>query len=161
MFVGLLLVAYEIREANRVATSESVAQMNHAWIEIQLVGAESDLYAVLAKSYEEPYSLSTEEMMRLESWFESIVSFYEWWLRPYELGTAEFDPRPQFASNIEYFFGSPFGRTYYEDARTWLNPKLIEEADATIAEKPLSQTRPTIAQFRQLMQQQREQVENE
>ena len=157
VFVGLLLVAVEIRESNRVATSESVAELNHAWIEIQLVGAESDLFEVLAKSYEDPYGLSTEEMMRLESWFEAQISQYEWWLRAYELGTAQFDPRPIFADNAEFYFGSPFGRAYFEFARTWVRPDLIDAADAALTGRPLSQAQPSIAIIRKIMQQQRDQ----
>jgi hypothetical protein len=141
--------------------SESVAEMNHAWIEIQLAGAESEIFSALAKSYEDPQALTTEEMMRLDAWLEATITHYEWWLRAFELGNAKFDPRISFADNAETYFGGPFGRAYYEWARTWVRPELIEAGDAALAGKPVSYIPPDIELFRKIMQQQSGQASDE
>jgi hypothetical protein len=161
VLVGLILVAIEIRESNRVATSESVGAISQSWIDISLVGAESDLSRILAKSYEDPYNLSTEEMIRLSFWYESMMGSYDWWLRSSELGTSELNPAADFGANAEEYFGSPFGRAFLEYARTWARPELIEAADAALANKPPNQIQPSIALMRDFMRQQEQESTKE
>lgn len=155
VFAGLLLVAFEIRESNRVATSESIGAITQSWMELQLVGAESDISGILAKSYEDPYNLSNEEIMRLWYWYESVVSIYEWWLRAYELDTVEFDPIPNFAVFAADNLGSPVGRAYLEYARSWGRPELIDAANVALENRPPDQSPPIIAFMRDIMQQQK------
>jgi len=142
VLVGLLLVVVEIRESNRVATSESVGAMNQAWMDYYLVGAESRITGILKKSYEDPNNLSTEEMMRLVHWYDSIINLYTWHLRAYELGTAEIDPVPIFAFDAEYQFGSP--------------PEFVEAADVALEHKEPDQIPPIVVLIRDIMQRQKE-----
>ena len=110
VLIGLLLVAFEIRELNRIAKSESIAAMNQAWTDFYLVGAESEITGVLKKSFEDPHTLSTEDMMRLVHWYDSVVNLYTWYLRAYELGTVEFDPIPVFAAKAVRRFSISSGK---------------------------------------------------
>ena len=156
VLIGLLLVAFEIRESNRVAKSESIGAMNQAWTDFYLVGAESEISGILEKSFEDPHSLSTEEMMRLVHWFDSVVNLYTWQLRAYELDTAEYDPIPDFAFDAENYFGSPFGRAYLEYVRTWARPELIDAAIAALEKSQPTKIPPNVAFIRNILQQQKE-----
>ena len=78
VIVGLLLVVVEIRESNKYATSESIGALNDAWMDYYLVGAESVVTGILQKSYEDPHNLSTEDIMRLIHWYDSVINLYNW-----------------------------------------------------------------------------------
>jgi hypothetical protein len=155
VIIGLLLVAVEIRESNRFAKSESIGAMNQAWTDFYVVGMESRITAILEKSYVDPDNLSTEEMMRLARYYDSIINFYTWQLRSYELGTAEIDPVPDFAYDAEYQFNSPFGRAYLEHVRTWLRPEFVEAADVALKDREPNRIPPNIAIVREIMQRQK------
>ncbi len=150
------MVVFEIRESNRVAISESVGEMNQAWMDYYLVGAESAITGLLTKSFEDPHNLSTEAMTRLVHWHDSVINLYTWYLRAYELGTAEFDPVPDFASDAENLFGSPFGRAYLQSVRTWAPPELIEAAEAALENSQPTKIPPNVALIREIMNRQKE-----
>lgn len=158
VLVGLLLVAVEIRESNKYATSESVGAMNDAWTNYYLVGVESAITDVLQKSYEDPHNLSTAEVMRLVHWYDSFVNLYTWNLRAYELDTADIDPIPGFAYDAEFLFGSPFGRAYLEYARTWARPELIEAADEALSDIEPTTVPPIVTLIRDFMQRQEQEA---
>ena len=156
VFVGLLLVAVEIRESNKYATSESIGAQNDAWKDYYLAGAASEITGIMQKSYEDPYNLSTEEMMRLIHWYDSLINLYTWQLRSYELDTSEFYPAPDFAIDFRNSFASPFGRAYLEYARTWARPELVDAAIDTLSNSEPTQVPENVARIRDIMRRQRE-----
>ena len=161
VIIGLLLVAFEIRESNRVATSESVGAMNQAWMDFYLVSAGPNITSILKKSYEDPHNLTSEDMIRLVHFYDSIVNLYSWHLRAYELETAEFNPIPDFANDALNYFGSPFGRAYLEYAGTWASPELISAAKVAIENTQNHDDPQNIAFIRNIMRQQQEESTQE
>ena len=161
VFVGLLLVAFEIRESNRVATSESVGAMNQAWMDFYLAGAGPNITGLLRKSYEEPHNLTSEDMMRLVHYYDSILALYTWHLRAYELETAEFNPIPDFAAEAVNYFGSPFGRAYLEFTGTWARPELISAAKVAIGNIQQNDAPQNLVHIRDIMRQQLEETAQE
>ena len=132
IFAGLLLVAYEINESNRVATTESIAALNSAAIEMSIAEYQSDIHSLYIKSFENPDELSPTEIMKLNSWTASNVMFYGWNSDMYQLGTVRFDPRGDFVDVADIYFGSKFGRAWYAQNRYWINPELAEVMDTAL-----------------------------
>ncbi len=71
VLAGLLLVAYEIREFNRVATSESVREIEDCFNDVYMSEYETNISELIVKSVEEPGQLSAAEKLKLNGQWES------------------------------------------------------------------------------------------
>jgi hypothetical protein len=126
VLAGLLLVAYEIRESNRVAISEGSRAVSEIFSELSRSEYETDIYDLLAKSIENPGELSLADTMKLNSYFSTIIQTFGLWEGAYELGTARQDALENLKQNTNFYFGSKFGRAWFDVNRSWIRPEIAD-----------------------------------
>ena len=132
VLVGLLLVAYEVRQINHLAEAETVRELVLSWSDISLASLEKDVSTLRLKSWENPDELTEEEILQLNEWMSLVI---------YQLmaeGSMErrglgFDTDETFdeylAKNFHSFFGYRFGRAWYLANRYWIPPQLTAVMD--------------------------------
>ena len=91
VIVGLLLVAYEVRQSNVYASAEAVRSSITGWQDISVSEYETDIATLYVKAFEDPHNLSKAELFKLNAWLTAIVNQYERHLAMHDLG-FEGDP---------------------------------------------------------------------
>jgi len=130
--LGLLLITLEIRETNRVTLSEGSRHVSGRWADLSKSGYESDIYDLLTKSVENPEELSLAEILKLDAYFTSLVQTFDMWMSAYELGTARFDGAATLEESVNFYFGSKFGRAWFNENRYWIRPSIAEIIEAEL-----------------------------
>jgi hypothetical protein len=74
--VGLLVVGYEIRQSNVLATQQTKSQYWTNWVEMSTSFVDTDIYELLVKAEREPKNLALAEQLRLEDYYWSYVTAY-------------------------------------------------------------------------------------
>jgi len=136
VFVGLLLVAYEIRETNRVALSEGSRAVSEAFGELTRSEYETDIYDLLVKSNENPEELSFADMMKLNSYFTAIVGAHNQWEGAYDLGTSRQDALEGLKGSVNFYFGSKFGRAWFNENKDWISPEIANVISIELEASP-------------------------
>jgi len=136
VLVGLLVVAYEIRQNTSVAKTEHTRANFDMWISLSSIELESDVGIAIIKSIEEPDNLSTEDRFKLNSWLNAVVSIYE-----YNNQAEQFGVGPSLMDYIgedaQYFFASRYARQWFEDNRRWISAEAAEVIAHTIESTPV------------------------
>ena len=130
VFVGLLMVAFEIRESNRVATSQGAGSISDSFIEFTTTQYDTDVNELFVISIVSPDELTDAEIVDLHSLYLALMMIYEKWLNAHELGTARYDGFEVMVYDIDYYFAGKFGRAWFEANRKWMHPdheRLIAE----------------------------------
>ena len=86
VLIGLLLVAYEIRESNRVATSESVRGIEDCFNLISVTELETDIIELYVASIEKPGELTAVDKIKLNSYLNTVTGCFQRWLNMHQLG---------------------------------------------------------------------------
>ena len=128
LVLGLILVAYELRENRLFAMAEARRSSISEWANVSRAQYESEIFEVYVKSFEAPEELSSAEILKMGSWMTSTVGLYDLQYRMYEIGLAD-DPTADLVSDFQYYFGSRFARAWYEENKGWLSPRLVEVVD--------------------------------
>ena len=136
VFVGLLLVAYEIRESNRVALSEGSRAVSEIFGELLRSEYETDIHDLLAKSNENPEELSFADMMKLNAYFTAIVGAYNQWEGAYDLGTSRKNSLEDLKEGTNFYFGSKFGRAWFNENKGWISPEIANVIAAELEAAP-------------------------
>ena len=122
VIVGLLLVAYEVRQSNVYASAEAVRSSISGWQDISVSEYETDIANVYVKSFEDPGNLTQAELFKLNAWLTAIVNQYERHLAMHDLG-FESDPTQDLTNWANAYFGNHFGRAWLEENRNWIDPR--------------------------------------
>ncbi len=135
---GLLLVAMEIRQANEIANAEATADIFEGWELQSRVEMESDIKSIFERSFRSPEDLTTDEILRLDSWLTSIIMLYSRKAVLYFRFDYTVDPGDEDWADLAYYFDSPFTRAWYKHSRPWIaaEPKLVEIIDNLIETTP-------------------------
>ena len=136
VLVGLLLVAYEVREANRVALSEGSRAVSEVFNEIARSEYETGIFDLLARSIENPEDLSLAETMKLSSYFTTIIQTHYLWEGSYELGTSRQSAVESLKGSATFYFGSKFGRAWFDENRSWIDPEIAEVIETELDASP-------------------------
>jgi hypothetical protein len=135
ILIGLVFVAYEIRQNNILAEAEAVEAMQTGWELVSVSEYETDISKLRVKSLIEPENLTDSEVYELSSWLYVItlqldrrIEFAE---RGLTYGGSEIgiEPASEIASTFDFYFNNRFGRAWYADSRSWLDPKITEVFD--------------------------------
>ena len=148
VIVGLILVAYEIRETNRLAISETTRELSLAFIDAFISDMHTDVYSAYVKSFENPGELTSEEILKLSAWLTAQMTLYNTWYWMHGLDSARFDGTDDFVSSIDQYFGSAYGRAWYSHNRYWIAPAFVEIIDREIGKRPLLTVPPDVAAIR-------------
>jgi len=76
VIAGLVFVAEEIRQNNRLARAESVREIYLVWQDIYRFGYAHDVQLLLQKSIEKPSELTDAEILRLSEYYFMVLDAY-------------------------------------------------------------------------------------
>ena len=129
--VGLLAVAYEIQQSNRVAQSENIADVWGQWISTSTALIESEIAETRAKAMTSPEKLTLAEKIDLDLYLQNWVYLYQ-----HNLGSALFlgiDSESEVAFLEEEIskeaprtFGSSWSRAWLVENKYWIYPNVFE-----------------------------------
>lgn len=140
--VGLIAVAYEIQQSNRIAGSEAAAANWSQWISSNIAMIDSDIAEIRAKAMTNPEELTLAEKVDLDMYLENWVSLYEHntgatyllgvegeedWGDLYKEATEE-------AQNI---FGSSWSRAWLAENKNWITPQIFEAIERGLEGVPV------------------------
>jgi hypothetical protein len=124
VIIGLLFVAYEVRQGNLYAAAEADRSNFTGWEEISISEYETDIGHLYVKSVEDPQGLTTAEMFKLSAWLTGVMNQYERALRMSDLGLSA-DQSSDLTRWSNAWFGNRFGRAWLEENKTWIDPRNI------------------------------------
>ena len=134
VFIGLALVAYEIRVSNRIgidqANAESLNKFGEVFVQLSSIDG-ADLF-VRAHEGDE---LSRQEMVRLDNMLNTQITalFYDWTL--VQGGTIAFEGgfAHYYTAAIQWYLGSPVGRRKWETDRGGWDSSFATVIDSALA----------------------------
>ncbi len=135
---GLILVAYEIRQANFFAQAATENSIYEGWETLAMSQIESGINALRVKSIEDPESMSANELADLSSFLVAVISIYQRNGKMfYEYGLAS---DPDYSGVGSYYFIGQIARDWFEVNESWIRsetPKLADEIRQYIESSPL------------------------
>ena len=139
VLIGLLIVAYEIRQNTSVAEAEHSRALYTMWLDLSSAEMESDVGRSLIAAIENPKRLTTEDKFRINSWLTAVVSINDYVSRAIDLEIA-----PSWAAMQEgdarYYFASEYARKWFAVNRSWIRPAVAETISRAIDEALLPTT---------------------
>jgi hypothetical protein len=145
VIAGLLLVAYEVRQANNIAKAESIRSMYDGFDTLAISGYSTDIYELYVKAQENPDDLSAAESMRVVDWLTASLQQFDKQLVMERLGLMPFDAINSLLTQFDFYFGNQFSRDWYSNnARNWLEPELVEAIDSEMAVRPILREPPRL-----------------
>ena len=151
---SLVYVAAQIRQNNKLATAEAIREIYGSWEQISLSEYGTDIADLYIKSIERPEDLSSAEIIKLSAWLTAITAAYVRECYMYDFGLAE-DPSAELANNAQFFFGSSFSRSWYEENKSWMPSQLIEIIDREIRENSIETNSEYVERIKSRMPMQR------
>ena len=135
---GLLLVAYEIRQANIFAKAETENSIYAGWETLSMAVIETGINTVIAKALEDPSSLTTAERFDLSAHLTAVISLYQRNGKMY----YEYDlaADPMYSDVGGYYFDNQIAREWFERSEFWIRketPELADEIRKHIESTPL------------------------
>jgi len=135
---GIVLVAYEIRQANFFAKAEMENSIYAGWETLSMAEIESGISAVVARSIEDPANISFADGFDISSWLTAVISLYQRNGKMY----YEYDlaSDPDYPGVGPYYFTSQTARDWFEVNESWIRdetPELAEEIRQYIESSPL------------------------
>jgi hypothetical protein len=140
VLIGLLLVAYEVRQNNVLAEAEAVTAMQTGWETISISEYETDIGELRAKSINDPENLTEPELYKLDGWLTAITMQYDRRLEFEErgLGYGTTDAGYDLASDIggafDHYVNNRFGRAWFIENRGWIDPIITDIWDQKMQE---------------------------
>ena len=139
VIIGLLLVAYEIRQNRILAEAQVVDSFLSGFEELHISGYETDIMDVFAKAELAPRNLTRADLYKLDAWCTKVVLTVDRFVEAYERGfragperTA--DQRYVLESSFDVYINNPIGRAWYPANRDWIDPTIVETWDRLMEE---------------------------
>jgi hypothetical protein len=136
VFIGLVLVALEIRETNAIAEDQALSEFWTNWIALSTPDYSTDVGAAYIKAINNAQDLSDEEMFKLGSWLTAAMSTYGQLFLMHQQGRVSDDYRSELAGDVEFYFGNNFGRAWYAENKSWMLPEMVEVIDEQLKGNP-------------------------
>lgn len=76
VFVGLLLVAMELRQSNEHASAQSILEFYNDWTEIYQYESQYQIELLVGKAIEQPDQLTDAELYRLDEYYTLVMSAF-------------------------------------------------------------------------------------
>ena len=156
VIAGLVLVAYEMRQANKFAEAETIRAMYQGWDSVQVPGIESDFFDVYVKSFEDPDGLTAAEIMRMDAWLTAHMNQYDSRVYMNKMGLNPFTTVFSNDAQFEIYFGSAFSRAWFSQNKDWLDPELREAISERIDSRPAQSSPSYVAIIRSELSSQQE-----
>lgn len=139
--VGLLTVAYEIQQSNRVAVSENAAGNWSQWISTSTALMESNIAVTLAKAMTSPEELTLAEKIDLDLYLQNWVYLYSHNMDSSLVLGLKFEFAPNFQEEISKgapsVFGSSWSRAWLVENKYWIDPRIFEAIERGLEGAPV------------------------
>ena len=137
VLVGLLIVAYELRQNKLFAQAEYSQESYDKWMQVASMEMETDIGEIFIRSIEDPVSLSKPDKFKLNAWLTQTITTYDNGDRALELGLAT--PAAVLPDeDVRYYFASAYSRQWFEANRYWIRPNIAETISRVIETTPPS-----------------------
>jgi hypothetical protein len=144
--IGLLIVAYEVRETHSISVREMASANWTNVLDRRLSLLDSGVSATLEKSMMNPDELTLREKTDLNFYFESFV--VQWshtlatvWARDWREETAILDLQVLLSRQAPGVFGSKYARAWLQVNKTNILPMVYDPIDRGLRDAPLGSDR--------------------
>jgi len=148
VLIGLVIVAYEIRETNRIAFDQMAYETTTSYMTWALSQTNPAVAQVIIKARENVEPLSRVEAQMLSGFLQAMMESY---IAVYELmksGRASFDVLADLEVQGGLLLDSPAEREWYRLNRSWIPVELQEPIDRSLANTPTGGSLSLIDQIR-------------
>lgn len=132
VLIGLMLVAIEINQTNTAARAEMAASYQDRWVDIDISWQDAKFSETWAKSLTQPEELTTAEMLQLNGFMWTFTDHLANYRLMWDLGIFE-APQETYEQTVidvaDIYFGSNYGRAWFEENRSSINPTTVEILD--------------------------------
>ena len=140
--VGLLTVAYEIQQSNRVAESEAIAEVWSQWISTSTALIESDIAVTRAKAMTSPEELTLVEKIDLDLYLQNWIYRYSHNLESITfLDINSEDAKTalleEITEEVSSVFGSAWSRAWLVENKYWIGPRIFEAIERGLEGVPV------------------------
>jgi len=126
--VGLMVLGYEFRQSNELATQQTKSQFWTNWVELSTGMLGTDIHSVLAKAVRDPGSLTLPEQMKMDDYFWSHLSGYSHGILSMEYTSST--TKARMLSVLEaaapIVFAGSYGRAWFEVNKSGLEAPIVD-----------------------------------
>lgn len=117
VLIGLVVVAFELRQTSTIANGELSAQYLSNWQTIELMQTDADFAAVYAKSIERPSELTVAERFQLDGFYWAIMDQFEFSREMVEVGIFTDSLEEIWGFSAPAILGNPYGQAWWRAYR--------------------------------------------
>ena len=139
VLIGLLVVAYEIRQNTTVAQAEHSRAIYSLWVDLSGVELDTGVAEALITAIENQGQLTAADKFKLNSWLTAVVSVYDYTTLESNLGASLIQSTID-EEDARYYFASEYARDWFEFNKRWINPATSEVISRAIEELPTAKT---------------------
>lgn len=110
---GLLLVAYQINQATRIASAQARAEYSAGWRSVDSTRQSDNFAEVLAKSIFHPDELTPSEILELDAYYIGILDQIESAKANWEAGIRSSHWQVTVDFVVPTYFGNEFARSWW------------------------------------------------
>ena len=122
ILVGLVIVAYEIRQNSVIARAELAALYLTNWSEIDRSRQDAEFAAVLAKSMDRHEDLTLDEMVQLDGYLYTVINQLNMDRSMYRFGIFRDPLQGEAAAAAQDELNTPFAQAWWASFREEYNP---------------------------------------
>jgi len=137
VLIGLMAVAYELRQNSVHASVDHYRENHRNWMQVSYLEIESDIYDSLARAVDSPQELSPEDKFKISAWLTLNMSVLVYGDEANQLGVATSTALLSEGA-ARYYFATQFSREWFEGNRGWLGDRQVELIDRVIKSTPLA-----------------------
>ena len=129
VIAGLVFVAEELRQNNRLARAESVREIYFVWQDIYRFSYTHDVQLLLQKSIENPSELTDAETLRLSDYNFMVLDGYLVQVAMHERFDLAYDAE-DFLFDLAPLFASEYGRNWLRENERYIGAESESYLDA-------------------------------
>jgi hypothetical protein len=133
VLIGLALVATELRQNNELAEAETVRSLWETDNELRKFELQTDILPVLITSINEPFSLTDQEIVRLDGYLSLILQHQltiATMRDSYGLAASETTIEAQSADIVDTYLRGRFARGWFAASEYWISTWHADLVDA-------------------------------
>ena len=132
ILAGLYFVYDEIQQTATIARAELNSVSSQRMWELNGYMSDPEFSKLYLKGLHTPTELNETERFRLNAFYQRVLELYGFEFRNYQLGIfAEYEIVPRNSSPV--FFGSGYGRIFWNVRREFYNPAIVKIVDDALA----------------------------
>ncbi|NIV18643.1 MAG: hypothetical protein GWN47_09635 [Woeseiaceae bacterium] len=135
VLAGIMLVAFEINQANLTTRAEMISGFQDRWIAMDMSWQDAEFAAAWSKAIENPEELSLSEMIQVSGHIWAFLDQVNSSRRLWALGVMAEPMAPTdliIANNAAIFFGNEFAQSWWTENKSRMNPEIVMLMDPVI-----------------------------